>query len=54
MADLGISHTQANYYGSVPTKKPASMRQKLHFALNATLFTAAFAFVAALVCGVIG
>ncbi|TCU16413.1 hypothetical protein [Rhizobium sullae] len=53
MADLGISHTHANHYGSVPAKKPASTRQKLHFALNAALFAAAFAFVTALVCGVI-
>jgi hypothetical protein len=54
MADLGITHTHANQYGSVAAKKPASTRHKIQLAIHATLFTAAFLFVAAVVCGVIG
>ena len=54
MANLGISHTHANHYGSVPAKKPLSMRGKLQLGINAALLTAAFAFVAALVFGLIG
>ncbi len=54
MADLGISHTHVNQYGSVPAKKPVSTRQKIHLAINAALITAAFLFVAALVCGLVG
>jgi hypothetical protein len=54
MADLGISHTHVNQYGSVPVKKPVSTRRKLEKALHAALFTAAFLFVVALVCGVVG
>ena len=54
MADLGIQHTHANHYGSVPAKKPLSTRGRLHLALNSVLLTAAFAFVAALVFGLIG
>jgi glyoxylase-like metal-dependent hydrolase (beta-lactamase superfamily II) len=56
MADLGISHTHADHYGSVRSKKPATAnsRRRLHFAINVTLIGAAFAFVAAVVCGVIG
>jgi hypothetical protein len=53
MAHLGISHTHANH-SSAPARKPTPTRHKLHFALNATLFAAAFVFVAALVCGIIG
>ena len=54
MADLGISHTHADHYGSVRLKKPATAKSRLHFAINVTLIGAAFAFVAAVVCGVIG
>jgi DNA-binding transcriptional regulator YdaS (Cro superfamily) len=54
MADLGISHTHANQYGSVRTKKPATTRTRIQLAVNTTLVAAAFAFVAALVCGIVG
>jgi DNA-binding transcriptional regulator YdaS (Cro superfamily) len=54
MADLGISHTHVNQYGSVRSKKPATTRSKVHLVLNATLVTAAFVFLAAVVCGIIG
>ncbi len=54
MADLGITHTHVNQYGSLRAKKPASPRQKLQTVLHAAIFTAAFLFVAAMVCGVVG
>lgn len=54
MADLGISHTHANHYGSVSAKKPLSVRGKLQLGVHAVLLTAAFAFVAAFVFGLIG
>jgi hypothetical protein len=54
MADLGIQHTHVNQYGSMRSKKPATTRSKLHLALNATLVTAAFVFLAAVVCGLVG
>lgn len=53
MADLGISHTHADQYGSARAKRQLTARGKLHFAVNAALVAAAFVFVAALVCGVI-
>jgi hypothetical protein len=54
MADLGMSHTHVNQYGSAPAKKPASTRHKIQMAVHAAIFTAAFLFVAAMVCGVVG
>ena len=54
MADFGISHAHVNQYGSVQTKKPATARSRIQLAINATLVTAAFVFVAALVFGVVG
>lgn len=54
MADLGITHTHADHYGSAPAKKPLSTRGKINLALHATILTAAFAFVAAFVFGLIG
>lgn len=54
MADLGISHTHADHYGSVPAKKPVSARGKIQLAVHATILTAAFVFVAAFVFGLIG
>ncbi|MBY5841712.1 hypothetical protein J3P71_25740 [Rhizobium leguminosarum] len=54
MADLGISHAHANQYGSVPTKKPLTTRRRLQTMLHGAIFTAAFLFVVAMVCGVVG
>ncbi|MFS8145979.1 hypothetical protein [Rhizobium sp. R635] len=54
MADLGISHTHVNQYGSVPNKKPLTTRHRLQTALHGALFTAAFLFVVAMVCGLVG
>jgi hypothetical protein len=54
MADLGMQHTHVNHYGSVPAKKPLSARGKLQLGIHAALLTAAFAFVAAFVFGLIG
>ncbi len=54
MADLGISHAHVNQYGSVQTKKPVTARSKIQLAVHATLVTAAFLFVAALVFGLLG
>ncbi|WP_189637160.1 MULTISPECIES: hypothetical protein [unclassified Rhizobium] len=53
MADLGISHAHVNQYGSVQTKKPGTTRSKIQLAVHATLVTAAFVFVAALVFGIV-
>ncbi|MGO8118774.1 hypothetical protein AB9F43_29865 [Rhizobium leguminosarum] len=54
MADLGISHAHVNQYGSVPTKKPLTTRHRLETMLHGAIFTAAFLFVVAMVCGVVG
>ncbi|WP_179363783.1 hypothetical protein [Rhizobium sophoriradicis] len=54
MAELGISHTHVNHYGSVPTKKPHTARHRLQTVLHGTIFTAAFLFVVAMVFGVVG
>ena len=54
MAELGISHTHVNHYGSVSNKKPLTTRHRLQTALHGALFTAAFLFVVAMVCGVVG
>ncbi|MBX4958964.1 hypothetical protein [Rhizobium lentis] len=54
MADLGISHTHVNHYGSVASKKPLTARHRLQTLLHGALFTAAFLFVVAMVCGVVG
>lgn len=53
MANLGISHTHVHQYGSVPAKKPATTRHKIQTAIHATIFTVAFLFVVAMVCGVV-
>ncbi len=44
MANLGISHTHVNQYGSVPAKKPVTTRHRIQTAIHATFFTAAFLF----------
>lgn len=54
MANLGISHTHVNQYGSVPAKKPVTARHRIQTAIHVTFFTAAFLFVVAMVCGVVG
>ncbi|MCH4547982.1 hypothetical protein MK632_19760 [Rhizobium changzhiense] len=54
MADLGISHTHVNQYGSVATKKPLTTRHRLQTVLHGAIFTAAFLFIVAMVCGVVG
>jgi DNA-binding transcriptional regulator YdaS (Cro superfamily) len=54
MADLGISHTHVNQYGSVRSKKPAAAGSRIQRVLHTTLIAAAFVFVAAVVCGLIG
>ncbi|EJZ20876.1 hypothetical protein NE852_21275 [Rhizobium sp. Pop5] len=54
MAELGISHTHVNHYGSVSNKKPLSSRNRLQTVLHGAIFTAAFLFVVAMVCGVVG
>jgi hypothetical protein len=54
MADLGISHIHADQYGSARSKKPATARSRIHLAVNAALVVAAFVFLAAVVCGIIG
>ncbi|SCB60223.1 hypothetical protein GA0061105_11022 [Rhizobium aethiopicum] len=54
MAELGISHTHVNHYGSVQSRKPHAARQRLQAVLHGTIFTAAFLFVVAMVCGVLG
>ncbi len=56
MANLGIANTHVNQLdGSVATKRfrTASARHKLHTAFHVALFSAAFLFVAAIVCGVV-
>ena len=54
MANLGIPHAHANQYGSAKVSKPGTARGKFQLAIHATLVTAAFVFVAAMVCGVVG
>lgn len=54
MADLGISHTHADQYGSVHGKKAPTARGRVHLAVNAALIAAAFLFLSAVVCGLIG
>ncbi|EJC81791.1 hypothetical protein Rleg4DRAFT_3479 [Rhizobium leguminosarum bv. trifolii WSM2297] len=54
MADLGISHAHVTQYGSVETKKPMTTRHRLQTVLHGAIFTAAFLFVVAMVCGVVG
>ncbi|WP_190237689.1 hypothetical protein [Rhizobium sp. R634] len=54
MADLGISHTHVNHYGSVADKKPLTARHRLQTMLHGAIFTAAFLFVVAMVCGLVG
>jgi hypothetical protein len=59
MAHWGISNTQVNQLdGSVAGKRPSasasvSMRHKFLTVFHVALFSAAFIFVAALVCGVL-
>jgi hypothetical protein len=57
MANLGISHTHVNQQGSVTSKRSgaqsASTRHKLQTVLHVVLFSAAFLFVAAIVCGLV-
>ncbi|EJT03862.1 MULTISPECIES: hypothetical protein [unclassified Rhizobium] len=54
MADLGISHAHVNQYGSIPAKKVLTTRHRLQTLLHGAIFTAAFLFVVAMVCGVVG
>jgi hypothetical protein len=54
MANLGISHTHVNQYGSVEAKKRLTTRHRLQTVLHGAIFTAAFLFVVAMVCGVVG
>jgi hypothetical protein len=58
MANLGISNTHVNQNGSVTGKRYAaaqsgSTRHKLQAVLHVALFSAAFLFVAAIVCGLV-
>ncbi|WP_190238071.1 MULTISPECIES: hypothetical protein [unclassified Rhizobium] len=54
MADLGISHAHVNQYGSAAIKKPMTTRHRLQMAVHGAIFTAAFLFVVAMVCGIVG
>ncbi|MBB3594618.1 hypothetical protein FHX08_005022 [Rhizobium sp. BK529] len=53
MANLGMSNTHVNQYGSVPAKKPVTTRHRIQTAIHATFFTAAFLFVVAMVFGLV-
>jgi hypothetical protein len=54
MADLGIPHAHVNQYRPAQTARPATRRSKIQLIVHATLVTAAFVFVAALVFGILG
>ncbi|MDE1992892.1 MAG: hypothetical protein KGI75_10340 [Rhizobiaceae bacterium] len=51
MANLGMSNTHVNQFDG--SKRAASTRHKIQTAINVALFSAAFLFVAAIVCGVL-
>lgn len=51
MANLGISNTHVNQFDG--SKRAAKTRHKIQMAINVVLFSAAFLFVAAIVCGIV-
>ncbi len=51
MANLGISNTHVNQFDG--SKRAAKTRQKIQTAIHVALFSAAFLFVAAIVCGIV-
>lgn len=51
MANLGISNTHVNRFNG--SKRAANTRQKIQTAVHVVLFSAAFLFVAAIVCGIV-
>lgn len=51
MANLGISNTHVNQFDG--SKRAATTRHKIQMAINVVLFSAAFLFVAAIVCGIV-
>ena len=57
MANLGMSNTHVNRFeGSANSKRAANAatRHKIQTAIHVVLFSAAFLFVAPMVCGVLG
>lgn len=50
MANLGMSNTHVNQFDS---KRAAKTRHKIQTAVHVVLFSAAFLFVAAIVCGIV-
>lgn len=51
MANLGMSNTHVNQFDG--SKRAAKTRQKIQTAIHVVLFSAAFLFVAAIVCGLV-
>lgn len=51
MANLGISNAHVNQFDG--SKRAAKTRQKIQTAIHVVLFSAAFLFVAAIVCGIV-
>lgn len=51
MANLGISNTHVNQFDG--SKRAAKTRHKIQTAIHVALFSAAFLFVAAIVCGIV-
>lgn len=51
MANLGMSNTHVNRFDA--SKRAAATRHKIHTAINVSLCSAAFIFVAAIVCGIV-
>ncbi|MEF0940445.1 hypothetical protein [Rhizobium sp. BR 362] len=51
MANLGISNTHVNQFDG--SKRVETTRNKIQTAIYVALFSAAFIFVAAIVCGIV-
>ncbi|MBB5573732.1 MULTISPECIES: hypothetical protein [Rhizobium] len=51
MANLGMSNTHVNQFDG--SKRVATTRSKIQTAIHVALFSAAFVFIAAIVCGIV-
>lgn len=51
MANLGMSNTHVNQFDG--SKRAAKTRHRIQTAVHVVLFSAAFLFVAAIVCGIV-
>ncbi len=51
MANLGISNTHVNQFDG--SKRAVKTRHKIQTVIHVALFSAAFLFVAAIVCGIV-